>query len=172
MDFVGKQSVETIIQNISTFIGLQNTSSPVEKQKIAEKVESNANIVGGVCAKDGDADGEKGGVVEGDQAVHDHLQGVVVLVGNFFCFYCIFLTLNVRIEAKLKQLSTVMYLILKASCCYYLARGHPGADGGQDEDVGLPYDGHGNAKHPLDVERADEEEDGEGPVLDAHHDDV
>ena len=27
-------------------------------------------------------------------------------------------------------------------------------------------------KHPLNVERADEEEDGEGPVLDAHHDDV
>ena len=57
-------------------------------------------------------------------------------------------------------------------CCYYLVRCHPGADGGQDEDVGLPHDGHGNAKHPLDVERADEEEDGEGPVLDAHHDDV
>ena len=49
---------------------------------------------------------------------------------------------------------------------------HPGTDGGQDEDVGLPHDGHGDAKHPLNVERADEEEDGEGPVLDAHHDDV
>ena len=60
----------------------KSTSSPVEKQQIAKKVESNANIVGGVCAKDGDADGEKGGVVEGDQAVHDHLQGVVVLVGK------------------------------------------------------------------------------------------
>ena len=107
MDFVWKQSVETILQNISTFIGLQNTSSPVEKQKIAEKVESNANIVGGVCAKDGDADGEEGGVVEGDQAVHDHLQGVVVLVGicqlfsKNLCFYYIFLTLSVKIKAKL-----------------------------------------------------------------------
>ena len=65
-----------------------------------------------------------------------------------------------------------MYLILKDSCCNYLVRGHPGADGDQDEDVGLPHDGHGNAKDPLNVERADEEEDGEGPVLDAHHDDV
>ena len=53
----------------------------VEKQQIAKEVESNANIVGGVCAKDGDADGEKGGMVEGDQAVHNHLQGVVILVG-------------------------------------------------------------------------------------------
>ena len=60
----------------------KNTSSPVEKQQIAKEVKSNANIVGGVCAKDRDADGEKGGVVEGDQAVHDHLQGVVVLVGK------------------------------------------------------------------------------------------
>ena len=68
--------VEPVLRHISTF-----SFSPVEKQQIAKKVESNANIVGGVCAKDGDADGEKGGVVEGDQAVHDHLQGVVVLVG-------------------------------------------------------------------------------------------
>ena len=60
----------------------KNTSSPVEKQQIAKEVKSNANIVGGVCAKNGDADGEEGGVVEGDQAVHDHLQGVVVLVGK------------------------------------------------------------------------------------------
>ena len=73
MDFVCKQSAETILWNISTFIGLQNTFSPVEKEQIAKKVESNANIVGGVCAKDRDADGEEGGVVEGDQAVHDHL---------------------------------------------------------------------------------------------------
>ena len=80
MAVVWKQSVETILQNISTFIGLQNTSSPVKKQQIAKKVESNANVVGGVCAKDRNADGEEGGVVEGDQAVHDHLQGVVVLV--------------------------------------------------------------------------------------------
>ena len=60
----------------------KNTSSPVEKQQIAKEVKSNANIVGGVSAKDRDADGEEGGVVEGDQAVHDHLQGVVVLVGK------------------------------------------------------------------------------------------
>ena len=60
----------------------KSTSSPVEKEQIAKKVKSNANVVGGVCAKDRDADGEKGGVVEGDQAVHDHLQGVVVLVGK------------------------------------------------------------------------------------------
>ena len=85
----------------------KNTSSPVEKQQIAEKVERNANIVGGVSAKDRDADGEEGGVVEGDQAVHDHLQGVVVLVGKCqlfrknLCFYCILLTLNVKIKAKL-----------------------------------------------------------------------
>ena len=64
----------------------KNTSSPVEKEQIAKKVESNANVVGGVCAKDGDADGEEGGVVEGDQAVHDHLQGVVVLVGEMSSF--------------------------------------------------------------------------------------
>ena len=70
MAVVWKQSVETILQNISTFIGLQNTSSPVKKQQIAKKVESNANVVGGVCAKDRNADGEEGGVVEGDQAVH------------------------------------------------------------------------------------------------------
>ena len=84
----------------------KSTSTPVEKQQIAEKVESNANIVGGVCSKDGDADGEKGGVVEGDQAVHDHLQRVVVLVAKcqlfsrnlYFC--CFFLTLNVKNIAK------------------------------------------------------------------------
>ena len=67
-----------------------------------------------------------------------------------------------------------MYLILsdKKIPLLHLVGCHPGADGGQDEDVGLPHDGHGNTKHPLNVEWADEEEDGEGPVLDAHHDDV
>ena len=70
-------------------------------------------------------------VVEDDQAVHDGLKGVVVLVG-----------------------------------------GDPLADGGEDQHVALPHDGHGDRQHPLDVERADEEEDRERPVLGAHHNDV
>ena len=70
-------------------------------------------------------------VIEDDQAVHDGLEGVVVLVG-----------------------------------------GDPLADGGEDQHVALPHDGHGDRQHPLDVERADEEEDRERPVLGAHHNDV
>ena len=92
----------------------KNTFSPVEKQKIAKKVKSNTNIVGGVCAKDRNADGEEGGVVEGDQAVHDHLQRVVVLVGKCQLFskkLFNFLTLNAKVNTKLKQHFTVMYLI-------------------------------------------------------------
>ena len=108
----------------------KNTSSPEEKEQIAKKVKSNANIVGGVCAKDGDADGEKGGMVEGDQAVHNHLQGVVVLVGIgqrlrifFLLFYCIFLTHNCN---NLPPSCT--YYFVTINYYYYLVRGHPSAD--------------------------------------------
>ena len=53
-----------------------------------------------------------------------------------------------------------------------LVGSNPLADGRQGEHVALPHDGHGDGQHPLDVEGADEEEDGEGPVLGAHHNDV
>ena len=103
----------------------------VEEVHIAEKVKGDTNIVGGVSAEGCHTDGEEGLVVEDDQAVHDQLKRVVILV------------------------------------C-----GHPVADRCENMDVALPHHGHGDGKHPLDVERTEVEEDGEGPVLDAHHDDV
>ena len=53
-----------------------------------------------------------------------------------------------------------------------LVGGNAAADGREDEDVALPDNGHRDGQHPLDAEGADVEEDGEGPVLGAHHDDV
>ena len=46
------------------------------------------------------------------------------------------------------------------------------ADRCKDVDVPLPNNGQSNGEHPLDVERDEKEEDREGPVLDAYHQDV
>ena len=53
-----------------------------------------------------------------------------------------------------------------------LARRNAVADGSEADHIALSHDGHGDGQQPLDVERAEEEEDGEGPVLGAHHNDV
>ena len=53
-----------------------------------------------------------------------------------------------------------------------LARRNAVADGSEGDHIALSHDGHGDGQQPLDVERAEEEEDGEGPVLGAHHNDV
>ena len=135
-----------------------------EKKHVADEIEDDTGVVGGVRAQDRHADGEEGLVEEhddqDDQDDHDDHNDLInhnnpddpgnqddpdLVVEDD--------------QAVHDGLEGVVVLV----------GGDPLADGGEDQHVALPHDGHGDRQHPLDVERADEEEDRERPVLGAHY---